>query len=288
MESTKPSWYIPRASLSSGSSNSSHKSSHKNHKAKRPARYTKKDEDAHISIESIENSTGSSTGEVNQGYQENPSSISSNESSKSDRLKAVEPKTNFGGKSEDSSKRGSQSSQGSSSSNQSTHVSSFNFKFNHMDLSIFSLPKLQSSASLLLLTVANLENFAKIQENKLPSVHTFNRYTTNITTNHLPPHPEATNSIANSIAEGDQMDTVIPISELFHIRNLKAKDSDQLSIASSTHFTMVNGNHGPNKRKNKGICKRTNQISILITTMSMVFMVCILGAILFLEGKLLF
>ena len=84
------------------------------------------------------------------------------------------------------------------------------------------------------------------------------------------------------------MDTVIPISELFHIRNLKAKDSDQLSIASSTHFTMVNGNHGPNKRKNKGICKRTNQISILITTMSMVFMICILGAILFLEGKIIF
>ena len=121
MEQTKP-WYIPRASLSSNSSNSSHKSSLKNHKTKKPARYTKRDEDAPISMTSTGVSTSSSSGQINQGFQENPSDSSLTESLQSSHLQKVESKINFGGKSEDSSKRGSQSSQGSNSSNQSTHV----------------------------------------------------------------------------------------------------------------------------------------------------------------------
>lgn len=138
----------------------------------------------------------------------------------------------------------------------------------------------------MLLTVANLENFAKIQENQqsteTPLVHTFNRYSSNIL------HPHSETSIA---IQSERRETSVPISEihnnlLFNIRTNKTKDVDQVSIASSTHFTMVNGNVGPNRRKSSGICKRTHQASILITTMSFIFMIGILAAVYMLESEL--
>lgn len=67
----------------------------------------------------------------------------------------------------------------------------------------------------------------------------------------------------------------------------KAKDFDQLSIASSTHFTVVNGFGRANiNRKSNSICRDGRQITILIVTMSVFFMAGIIGAIFFMESKL--
>lgn len=66
----------------------------------------------------------------------------------------------------------------------------------------------------------------------------------------------------------------------------KAKDFDQLSIASSTHFTVVNGFGRANiNRNSNSICRDGRQITILIVTMSVFFMAGIIGAIFFMESK---
>lgn len=70
----------------------------------------------------------------------------------------------------------------------------------------------------------------------------------------------------------------------FH-RSAKTKDPDSVSMASSTHFTMVNGVGGPQRLPKGGICSRGHQITILIVTMSIVFMVGICAAVFFLESE---
>ena len=65
-----------------------------------------------------------------------------------------------------------------------------------------------------------------------------------------------------------------------------AKDFDQVSIASSTHFTIVNGVGRANiKPKSNSLCRQGRQITILIMTMSILFMIGIIGAIYLMESK---
>lgn len=65
------------------------------------------------------------------------------------------------------------------------------------------------------------------------------------------------------------------------------KELDQLSTASSTHFTMVNGFGRSNaKPKSSYICKRSQQVSVLIITMSVLFLIGISTAVVLLESKL--
>ncbi|CAG9805368.1 unnamed protein product [Chironomus riparius] len=140
-------------------------------------------------------------------------------------------------------KRGSRSSQGSSDSEQSIH-----------------------SASSLLLTVANLENFAKIQER---------HHASSILDNFEKIHKQNQASIINTH----------PNNLFASHYNISTKELDQLSMASSTHFTMINGfGRSSMKRKSKSfICKRSRQVSVLIVTMSFLFIIGLSIAVLLIE-----
>jgi hypothetical protein len=113
------------------------------------------------------------------------------------------------------------------------------------------------SASSLLLSVANLENFTKMQS---------------MTDKNFP-----------SITEHQQYDAKQPS---IAINIEKTKDMDQISIASSTHFTVVNGFGRSNvKPKSNSICRQGRQITILIVTMSILFMIGICGVLYFMDQR---
>lgn len=175
------------------------------------------------------------------------------------------------------------------------------------------------------MTVANLENFAKIHKKQDSSYGTSkvmeeylsstvgivptaaileavgSKYNSNITMKHTRPediHQAAelpTSAAAIISIEEIQSDSAqqSPSDEQqqahrhslpsFHL-SAKTKDPDSVSMASSTHFTMVNGVGGPQRPKS-GICSRGHQITILIMTMSMIFMVGICAAVFFLESE---
>lgn len=63
----------------------------------------------------------------------------------------------------------------------------------------------------------------------------------------------------------------------------KKIDPDSVSIASSMHFTVVNVNARP-PVKPRSFCRK-HQLTILVVTMSVLFTIGILCAIVFLEGK---
>lgn len=63
----------------------------------------------------------------------------------------------------------------------------------------------------------------------------------------------------------------------------KKIDPDSVSIASSMHFTVVNVNARP-PVKPRSFCRK-HQLTILVVTMSILFMIGILCAIVFLECK---
>lgn len=164
-------------------------------------------------------------------------------------------------------KRGSRSSQGSTDSNHSSH---------------------SASSGSLLLTAANLERFTHIQK-KLPDIESCNKveydshqhYKTNITLSsnnkkHFDHHQQHHQKrVADHIA--------VPIDP--NISDTKTKDVDTISIASSTHFTMVNGMGGPQRVSSGGICSRGHQITILIVSMSMLFLIGIIFAVYLLEMR---
>lgn len=124
------------------------------------------------------------------------------------------------------------------------------------------------SVSSLLLTVANLENFAKIQEQT--------RHQHQISTTIDQINNKSQSSFVN----------IHPNNFLSPPHMKTTKELDQLSTASSTHFTMVNGFGRSNmNRKSSYICKRSQQVSILIITMSVLFLIGITTAVVLLESK---
>lgn len=66
--------------------------------------------------------------------------------------------------------------------------------------------------------------------------------------------------------------------------NKKIVDPDSVSIASSMHFTVVNVNARP-PVKPRSFCRK-HQLTILVVTMSVLFTIGILCAIVFLECEL--
>ncbi|XP_059217085.1 signal element on autosome protein 2 [Stomoxys calcitrans] len=66
---------------------------------------------------------------------------------------------------------------------------------------------------------------------------------------------------------------------------IKTKDLDTVSIASSMHFTMVNGEAGANKKTKKGLCDRGRQVTVLIISMSTIFLLLIMGMVYALEMR---
>lgn len=63
------------------------------------------------------------------------------------------------------------------------------------------------------------------------------------------------------------------------------QEMDNVSIASSMHFTVVNVNHRPQKIKSRSFCSK-HQLTILVISMSILFMIGIIAAIFCIESKL--
>ncbi|XP_055627723.1 uncharacterized protein LOC129769457 isoform X2 [Toxorhynchites rutilus septentrionalis] len=207
-------------------------------------------------------------------------------------------------------KRGSRSSQGSTDSSHSSH---------------------SASSGSLLLTVANLENFAKIHKKHESSYGTSrtmeeylsstvgivptaaimeavgDKYNSNIILTHTPgedihlaeqtggdhhrdhhsgilPTGSAIISIEEVVSHHQQQQQQLQQDQQ-QTKSTKTKDPDSVSVASSTHFTMINGVGGPQRLPKSGICSRGHQITILIVTMSFVFMIGICAAVFFLEMR---
>jgi hypothetical protein len=122
----------------------------------------------------------------------------------------------------------------------------------------------------LLLSVANLENFTKMQEKSSRTLPHGHKWTSKPDT-----AQPSQNHLAINIAEHNATQ-----------HQPKAKDFDQVSIASSTHFTVVNGFGRSNiKPKSNSICRQGRQITILIVTMSVLFMIGIIAAIYLMDSK---
>ncbi|XP_055378547.1 putative uncharacterized protein DDB_G0282133 [Condylostylus longicornis] len=188
-------------------------------------------------------------------------------------------------------KRGSRSSQGSTDSHHSTGT---------------------ASSGSLLLTTANLERFVAIHNNNSNNKNTnYNNTKVNrdaaainvitATTNKMTDQYSKTNNNndklniytisnnnnnnSNSNINNEQNDnTMLEIDPNLHF--IKTKDVDAVSIASSTHFTMVNGVGGPQRKtKNNGICSRGHQLTVLILTMSGFFLIGILLMVYLMEMR---
>lgn len=136
-----------------------------------------------------------------------------------------------------------------------------------------------------MLTAANLERFAEIHKKQerqhkleLPTVHgnssSFN-YNANL-------------ALANSNSSNAK-DAVIAIDgsavEDPNLQYVRTKDLDTVSIASSMHFTMVNGEAGNAKKQKRGLCDRGRQVTVLIISMSTIFLLLIMGMVYALESK---
>ncbi|XP_034824481.1 uncharacterized protein [Maniola hyperantus] len=63
---------------------------------------------------------------------------------------------------------------------------------------------------------------------------------------------------------------------------------DAASVASSTHFTVVNGftKHRPSKEPKSCCCNHSHQITVLVISMTILFSACILAAICFVEMRM--
>ncbi|KAG4079647.1 hypothetical protein HA402_010427 [Bradysia odoriphaga] len=251
-------WHIPRASL--GGSTSSQSGSQISRSISSSVKYP-----------------GKNGGYKNRGYQsEGSDSIPDKERKKRKtaancrKIRDIDKHpAGIGDETNDGVKRGSQSSQGSTESNHSSH---------------------SASSGSLLLTAANLEQLAQIHK-KIPLTHhqfhtdNFNSdvqqqqhhrlYNANITSSSRLP-----NGMMHRINEDT---TIIPIS--IDPNQIKTKDLDTISTASSTHFTVVNGMGGPQRVAKDGLCSRGHQITVLILTMSLMFLIGISAAVFMLEMR---
>lgn len=144
------------------------------------------------------------------------------------------------------------------------------------------------------MTAANLEQLAQIHKN-MPPLPQRSTYNANITLNPTGDGSDAIEpaSLVCCDAAGNES-IIIPIDHnmiQLHLQQQrlqnsnKTKDVDAMSLASSTHFTMVNGVGGPQRITKDGLCSRGHQITVLILTMSMVFLIGICGAVFMLECK---
>lgn len=138
-----------------------------------------------------------------------------------------------------------------------------------------------------MLTAANLERFAEIHKKQerqhkleLPTVHGNSNSSFNYNANL---------ALANSSSSNNAKDAVIAIDgsavEDPNLQYVRTKDLDTVSIASSMHFTMVNGEAGNAKKQKRGLCDRGRQVTVLIISMSTIFLLLIMGMVYALESK---
>uniref|UniRef100_A0A336MZL0 CSON009140 protein n=1 Tax=Culicoides sonorensis TaxID=179676 RepID=A0A336MZL0_CULSO len=294
------SWHIPRASLGSNSTSSSSVGGNSSHSGSRKNSSTSCHH-PHIiigrqpSLDEIYSRNSKSY--TNRGYQQSnkSDSVHSNEirresekipkqrrtregnvvKSRMDELRERFDETSNNNAQERSKvsglKRGSRSSQGSTDSNHSSH---------------------SASSGSLLLTAANLENHARIHHNKNRTTNPLikeedgneiSSYAANITMSN------GMKTLDSNLKRVPDIDTItidIPSNALRpKMGRHHGKDFDSMSIASSTHFTVVNGIGRPPKVPKSGLCDRGHQITVLIVTMSIFFMIGISLAVYFMEMR---
>lgn len=91
-------------------------------------------------------------------------------------------------------------------------------------------------------------------------------------------------------------DAVVAIPEESHdpldsvwngVKRSSASGRDAASVASSTHFTVVNGytKHRTDKESASCCCSHSHQITVLVISMTILFSACILAAICFVESE---
>ncbi|KAL7036904.1 hypothetical protein ACKWTF_008988 [Chironomus riparius] len=141
------------------------------------------------------------------------------------------------------------------------------------------------SASSLLLSVQNLEKFTRMTNNqdRINKLRMIPQNECDNENNKLQSSAATNNHMIidmNKIIDGkttngnnnDDIDTAC--SQNYQLRR---KDHDQLSIASSTHFTLVNGcGRSSNLKAQNSFCRHGRQITILIVTMTIFFTIGIL------------
>ncbi|CAD7082990.1 unnamed protein product [Hermetia illucens] len=293
-------WHIPRPSLSGSSSgehssNSSSKSHSNPSTVNRNSRYFRQGGHtnyAYVSTYDIYSDHNNDyvsryprgSYDLPELHNQNPiyhttqsaASATSSRRSKSNQGRSSPPSANAVGE-----KRGSRSSRGSTDSNSSTH---------------------SGASESLLLTAANLERFAAIHK-KMPlreidhhDINSQQNYASNFVGSPAPTsdrnhalgavpkshdHHHQQNHEQSSASQN--ADAIIAIDPNLHF--VKTKDVDSVSIASSTHFTMVNGIGRPPRKTKSGICSRSHQITVLILTMSTIFLIGILFAVYLLEMR---
>ncbi|CAG9560481.1 unnamed protein product [Danaus chrysippus] len=165
--------------------------------------------------------------------------------------------SNGGSISDSRSRGGSASSQGSSS-NHSTH-------------SVSSGSMLLSAAHLERMSCRNpvQENYGCYQNRTINSVK----------------KPATANAVM-SIPE----ETAVQAHDNFWNDVKRGSDvgQDATSVASSTHFTVVNGftKHRPAKEPKTCCCDHSHQITVLVISMTILFSACILAAICFVEMRM--
>lgn len=71
------------------------------------------------------------------------------------------------------------------------------------------------------------------------------------------------------------------------VKRSSASGRDAASVASSTHFTVVNGytKHRVDKEPTSCCCNHSHQITVLVISMTILFSACILAAICFVESE---
>ncbi|EDV40431.1 uncharacterized protein Dana_GF10501, isoform A [Drosophila ananassae] len=238
-------WHIPRASLASSSSS------------------------AISSASSSKSSNKSHSNPPTLNQRSSPSNIaSSNNNATSAAVTAAAAAAVLA-----AAKRGSRSSQGSSDSNNSTR---------------------SAASGSLLLTAANLERFAEIHKKQERRNKMLMDSNSNSSSSHNNPagHQHSASNYNANLALASGKDAVIEIGGQAagglqdpNLEYIKTKDLDTVSIASSMHFTMVNGEGGPPKKPKRGLCDRGRQVTVLIVSMSTIFMLLIMGMVYALEMR---
>ncbi|XP_050342467.1 uncharacterized protein LOC126768450 [Nymphalis io] len=156
------------------------------------------------------------------------------------------------------SRGGSASSQGSSS-NHSTH-------------SVSSGSLLLSAANLARMNGRNsVQEECEYYQNQQQSINLVKQPTMSKTVVSIPEESrEATDTFWSDVKRGSMA------------------GPDATSVASSTHFTVVNGftKHRPSKEPKSCCCNHSHQITVLVISMTILFSACILAAICFVEMRM--
>ncbi|XP_039748727.1 uncharacterized protein LOC120625672 isoform X2 [Pararge aegeria] len=102
---------------------------------------------------------------------------------------------------------------------------------------------------------------------------------------------------ANLVRKSTMTSTVVSIPEETRdatdtfwtdVKRGSVAEPDTASVASSTHFTVVNGftKHRPSKEPKSCCCDHSHQITVLVISMTILFSACILAAICFVEMRM--